>query len=266
MSRTSLARTGLTALTIAVAPLAAAGCNSDASQDSSSPVEPQPTEDDPVASARPLEIVDGRGNTWTAPDGTEVAFVAVLPPARVAGEPGRVLLAFPPGGQDLDLTERLVEEDWRAEALARGWIVVSPAAPSTGLWYTDETAALLPDFLDSIAATFPPADGTFDLAGVSNGGLSGFRAALEHPERFRSMVLFPGSPSSDTTDEQFAALDEIDITLIVGGDDASWLQGSQQAHDRLAALGIESELVIVPGEGHIIESLTPAQLWDALDP
>lgn len=220
----------------------------------------------PTASAQPLAIVDGRGNTWTAPDGTEVSFVAVLPPARVAGEPGRVLLAFPPGGQDLDLTERLVDEDWRDEALSRGWVVVSPAAPSTGLWYTDETAALLPAFLDSIAATFPPTDGTFDLAGVSNGGLSGFRAALEHPERFRSMVLFPGSPPNDTTDEEFAALDAIDITLIVGGDDASWLQGSQQAHDRLAALDIDSELVIVPGEGHIIESLTPAQLWDALDP
>ena len=246
-----------------MASLGSAGCTNDPPEDAPS-VEPGSTEDDPATA--PLHVVDGRGNTWTAPDGTEVSFVVVLPPTRVAGEPGRVLLAFPPGGQDLDLTERLVEDRWRDEALARGWVVVSPAAPSTGLWYTDETAALLPAFLDSVAATFPPTDGTFDLAGVSNGGLSGFRAALDHPERFRSMVLFPGSPPSDTTDDQFAALDAIDITLIVGGDDASWLQGSQVAHDRLAALGIESELVIVPGEGHIIESLTPAQLWDALDP
>ena len=159
MHRASIPRAGLTALTIVIAAsvtLAAVGCSGDASDDGSA--EPQSV-NSAAASAQPLEIVDGRGNTWTAPDGTEVAFVAVLPPARVAGEPGRVLLAFPPGGQDLDLTERLVEERWRDEALARGWVVVSPAAPSTGLWFTDETAALRPAFLDSVAAAFPPTDG-----------------------------------------------------------------------------------------------------------
>ncbi len=263
MPRASLPRTSLAALAIAVAGFAAAGCTSDSTEGAPS-VAPPATE--AASPASPLAIVDGRSNTWTTADGTVVSFVAVVPPTRQIGEAGHVLLAFPPGGQDLDLTDRLVEEYWRDEALARGWVVVSPAAPATGLWYTDETAALLPSFLDSIAATFPPTDGTFDLAGVSNGGLSGFRATLDHPERFRSMVLFPGSPPSDTTDEQFAALEDIDITLIVGGDDASWLQGSQLAHDRLAALGIDSELVIVPGEGHIIESLTATQLWDALDP
>jgi enterochelin esterase-like enzyme len=203
-------------------------------------------------------------NVWTAPDGTEVTFEVVVPPDRVLGQSGRVLVAFPPGGQDVDLTRRIVDDDWRDEAIARDVVVVSPAAPATGLWFTDATAALVDDFLTYVGSAYPPADGRFDLAGVSNGGLSAFRAAVEHPTRFRSMVLFPGAPPSDVTDDELAALAGLDITMFVGGDDTSWLDQSRRAHDRLSALGIDSDLEVIAGEGHIIESLTPARLWDAL--
>lgn len=227
--------------------------------------------DDPPAGTGAVEIVATEAspiqpgtNVWTAPDGTTVTFEVVVPPGREGLQVGRVLIAFPPGGQDLDLTREIVDDDWRDEAVARNVVVVSPAAPDTGLWFTDETAALLDGFLSYVVGAFPPTDGRFDLAGVSNGGLSAFRAAIEHPDRFRSMVLFPGAPPSDVTDAQLADLAGLDITMFVGGDDTSWLDQSQRAHDRLAALGIDSDLQVIPGEGHIIESLTPAQLWDAL--
>ncbi len=120
MHRAALPRTGLAALAITVVVFAAAGCTSDPTEQASS-VESRSTVDaSPASLASPLAIADGRSNTWTAPDGTVVSFVAVVPPTRLA-------------------------------------------------------------------------------------------------------------------------------------------------HDRLAALGIDSELVIVPGEGHIIESLTAPQLWAALD-
>ena len=191
-------------------------------------------------------IRDGT-NTWFAADGTEVTFEVVIPPERALGAVGPVLIAFPPGGQDLDLTRRIVDSDWRTEALARGVVVVSPAAPSTGLWFTDDSAALVGPFLDAVAAGFPPTDGRFDLTGISNGGLSAFRAALDHPERFRSMALAPGAPPADATDEQFAALAGMRISQFVGGEDASWLAQSQAAHDRFTALGIDPSQDLAKG-------------------
>ena len=165
---------------------------------------------------------------------------------------------------DLDLTRRIVDSDWRTEALTRGVVVVSPAAPSTGLWFTDDSAVLVGPFLDAVAAGFPPTDGRFDLTGISNGGLSAFRAALDHPERFRSMALAPGAPPADATDEQFAALAGMRISQFVGGEDASWLAQSQAAHDRFTALGIDTALEVIAGDDHFLASLEPARVWDAL--
>jgi pimeloyl-ACP methyl ester carboxylesterase len=214
-----------------------------------------------VATFTPIR--DGT-NAWFAPDGTEVRFEVVIPPERLLGAVGPVLIAFPPGGQDLDLTRRIVDSDWRTEALARGVVVVSPAAPSSGLWFTDDSAAMVGPFLDAVAGGFPPTEGRFDLAGISNGGLSAFRTALEHPDRFRSLALAPGAPPADATDEQFAALAGMRISQFVGGDDASWLAQSQASHDRLAALGIDSVLEVIAGDDHFLDSLEPSRVWDAL--
>lgn len=203
--------------------------------------------------------------TFTAADGTELTYVLVVPPGVAPGKPTRVLLAFPPGGQDLDLTRRIVADRWHDEAVARGWVVVSPAAPDTGLYYTDASAALVPELLDAVAADYPPEGGRFDLAGVSNGGLSAFKVALAHPERFRSLVTFPGNSPDGGTDPALAELKGLGVALFVGGDDAAWRAGSEDTEATLRQLGIPVELTVVEGEGHIIESLTGAQLFDALE-
>ena len=203
--------------------------------------------------------------TFTAADGTEITYVLVVPPGVAPGRPTRVLLAFPPGGQDLDLTERIVADTWHDEAVARGWVVVSPAAPDTGLYYTDASAALVPELLDAVAADYPPEGGRFDLAGVSNGGLSAFKTALANPDRFRSLVTFPGNSPDGGTDPDLAKLKDLGVALFVGGDDAAWRADSEDTEATLRQLGIPVELTVVEGEGHIIESLTGAQLFDALE-
>lgn len=203
--------------------------------------------------------------SFTTSSGVTVDYVLVVPPGREAGEPGKVLVAFPPGGQDLDLTRRIVEDRYRAEALARGWVVASPSAPDTGLWFSDDTAALVPEFLDEIARQYPPDDGRFDLMGVSNGGLSAFRTALDQPDRFRSLVVFPGYSRAGGDDPRLADLAGLGVAMFVGGDDSGWLTPSEETKARLDDLGIVNELTVVEGEGHIIESLTGAQLFDALE-
>ncbi|MEN9645816.1 MAG: hypothetical protein RL238_2485 [Actinomycetota bacterium] len=204
-------------------------------------------------------------HTFTTADGTEIEYVLLVPEGRVPGEPGKVLFAFPPGGQDIDLAERIVTDRYRAAALERGYVVVSPAAPSTGLFFTDASAALVPELLDAIATEYPPDDGRFDLMGVSNGGLSAFVAAIAMPERFRSLVVFPGNSPDGGDDPALANLDTLGVAMFVGANDTGWLEDARATKATLEDLGITVELTEVSGEGHIIESLTGDDLFDAVE-
>ena len=112
---------------------------------------------------------------------------------------------------------------------------------------------------------YPPENGRFDLAGVSNGGLSAFKAALSFPERFRSLVVFPGYSQDGGDDPNLSKLKDIGVGLFVGGEDSGWLEASQQTEQTLQGLGYTVELHVVAGEGHIIESLTGADLFDAIE-
>lgn len=202
---------------------------------------------------------------FKAADGTVIHYVLLVPPGRHVGKPGKVLFTFPPGGQDLALTQRIVKDRWRDEALARGWVVVSPAAPPTGLFYSDASAKLVPELLDKIANVYPPDGGRFDLAGVSNGGLSAFKAALSYPNRFRSLVVFPGYSQDGGDDPNLSKLKDIGVSMFVGGLDTGWRDASELTDKTLKALGYTVELHVVEGEPHIIASLTGADLFDAIE-
>ena len=202
---------------------------------------------------------------FKAADGTVIDYVLLVPPGRAVGQPGKVLFTFPPGGQDLDLAQRIVADRWHDEAVARDWVVVSPAAPSTGLFYSDESAKLVPELLDRIATDYPPEGGRFDLAGVSNGGLSAFKAALSFSDRFRSLVVFPGYSQDGGDDPILSKLKDIGVSMFVGGLDSGWREASEQTDKTLKALGYTVELHVVEGEPHIIASLTGADLFDAIE-
>jgi pimeloyl-ACP methyl ester carboxylesterase len=203
--------------------------------------------------------------TFSTKDGTKIDWVLLVPPGRAKGTPGKVLFAFPPGGQDLDVTTKLVQTRWGPEALARGWVVASPAAPPSGLYYDDASAKYVPELLDMVAKDYPPDGGKFDLGGVSNGGLSAFKAALAYPDRFRSLTVFPGYSPDGGDDPNLKKIAKIGVAMFVGGDDSGWLQPSQQTLAVLKKLNDKVELHVVPNEGHIIQSLTSKDLFDAME-
>jgi enterochelin esterase-like enzyme len=218
---------------------------------------------DPNAST-PVESIEH----FTTSSGIVIDYVRVVPPGRRVGQPGKVLLAFPPGGQDLSLTKQLVDSRWRDEAIKRDWVVVSPAAPSSGLFYKAESIALIPEFVAAVRKEFPVANeagsNRIDLAGVSNGGLSAFGAALAYSELFRSLVVFPGYSPSGAKDPELVRLKGIGVSMFVGGDDSGWRTASEQTAAILKKNG-KVELQIVEGEGHIISTLTGKDLFDALE-
>lgn len=262
--RRSPLRNLATALALSALSAACAACSDDATSTSTStPISTSAAEGSTAAG--PATEGPSTVQSFTAADGTRIDYVLVAPDGRSGGDPGKVLLTFPPGGQDLALTRRIVDDRWADEALDRGWVVVSPAAPTTGLWYTDATSRYVPELLDHVAAEFPPAGARFDLAGVSNGGLSAFRAALDAPDRFRSLVVFPGYSPDGGDDPHLDRLAGIGVAMFVGGDDTGWRSASEATEAALRDLGATVELHVVEGQGHIIEGLTGADLFDAME-
>ena len=205
-----------------------------------------------------------RYETMTLSAGTAVRYAIVLPAGFTPEQPYPTLLALPPGGQ----TQPMVEAGlgyWQAEGQKRGWVVVSPIAPD-GVLFFQGSEALLPEFMDGIAARVRVENGRFHLAGVSNGGISAFRITLNEPERFRSMLVVPGLPG---TDDDFARLDrlvDLPVAMFVGENDTTWLARMQATKEELRRLGADVSLEIVPGEGHVIQSLGDgARFFDFFD-
>jgi hypothetical protein len=79
------------------------------------------------------------------------------------------------------------------------------------------------------------------------------------------MVVFPGYSQDGGDDPNLSKLKDIGVAMFVGGDDSGWRTASEQTEQTLKALGYTVELHVVPGEGHIIESLTGADLFDAME-
>jgi putative phosphoribosyl transferase len=83
--------------------------------------------------------------------------------------------------------------------------------------------------------------------GASTGAAAALIAATARPQRIRSVVSRGGRP--DLAGEALRSV-EAPTLLIVGGRDTEVIRLNQQAQ---TLLGAESDLVIVPGAGHLFE-------------
>ena len=213
--------------------------------------------------ARPARY---RFETMKIPDKAKTVLeYAVVEPAGF--DPNRIypaLLAMPPGSQDRATTAAVLSRVWVDAARARGWIVVSPVAPH-GVLFFNGSETFVPALLDRLEKRYHVEGGKWQLAGVSNGGLSAFRIAVLNPSRFASVTVFPGFAGDHDVQTKLASLKSIPVTMFVGGDDTSWVAGTQETAARLRAAGGTATVEIRRGEGHIIANLTGAQLFDVID-
>lgn len=199
-------------------------------------------------------------------DGQTVDYVVVTPDGFSVGDTAPVLVAFPPGGQTIDLTRSTAEQTYLTEAVERGWVVFSPAAPTDGPLWFNESAALVPSILDWIETWVRPEGGDVHVAGISNGGLSTFAAATLVPDRVQSLVVFPGFARGDEARAGLADLSEVPVRMFVGGNDAAWIEPMQSTADTLAVLGGDATLEVIAGAGHIIGPLRDGvRIFDELD-
>lgn len=196
------------------------------------------------------------------PDGTELHYTLVLPDGFDPAKTYPVLLALPPGGQDQEVVDSVVDRVWKDEAKRLGWVVVSPAAPGA-LFYDEASAKYLPDLVAQMEAMFRAEGGKVHLAGVSNGGLSAYRAALDHPELYLDLLTFPGMPPEQADD--VAKLQGLPVADWVGELDSGWREGGEATVAKLKALGSPAQITVVPGESHILESVGGKEYFDFLE-
>ncbi len=226
---------------------------------------------DPPAAGQSLDAVPGDLSPGevdvrniTMSDGTEITYALILPNGFDPAQQYPVLLAMPPGGQDVNLTVSVAESTYAPEALARGWVVLSPAAPDGTLFFQG-SEQYIPEFLEA-HAWIKPEGGRYHLAGISNGGRSAFRVAALNPDSYASMVVFPGFPESDEDRDTLRDLANIPFAMFVGGEDPGWQGPMAEARDTLESLGADVAFEIREGEGHVMASLSDGvDIFDFLD-
>ncbi len=204
-------------------------------------------------------------HTLELADGRNLTFDVALPPDFSPEEEYPILLALPPGEQNQAMVAWGLSEYWAAEAMERGWIVLSPAAPGGWLYFRG-AESLIPEFLDATSTVYKPEGGKYHLGGISNGGRSAFQIALAYPELIHSIIVLPGFPGHNSGLPDLAPLKDIPLAMFVGQNDSDWVEAMQATEAALSELGAQVSLEVVPGEGHVIASLGGGQrLFDWLE-
>ncbi len=213
----------------------------------------------PSAGAAQLE-------TLTLSDATELTYAIALPDGYDSAKTYPVLLALPPGPQTVNMVNAGLESYWEAEGTSRGFIVVSPAVPGTDLFFQG-SEKYLPELMAYISQTYGVAGGKFDLAGVSNGGLSAFKVAVDNPDQFRSLTVIPGFPPSREVFGQLERLAGLTVSMFVGERDSGWLEPMTSTAEALRTAGTDVYMEVIPDNGHFVTDLSgpaAARIFDQI--
>ncbi len=198
--------------------------------------------------------------------GVTVQYKVVLPEGFDPARTYPAVLAFPPGGQDMDMVDATLRGNYRSEAERRGYIVVEPSAPG-GVLFFEGSEKIFPAFLTKLLADYHIADGKFNVAGNSNGGLSAFLVASKYPQYFLSVTGFPGF-LDNATPQQVSALSKLCIHMFAGALDSGWPEAMRDQAAKFRAAGYHVTFALEPGQPHVIRTLTgegAARLFDQFD-
>lgn len=198
--------------------------------------------------------------------GLPLHYKVVLPKDYDASKASPAVLAFPPGGQGMDMVQVTLVQNWAGEAQKRGYIVIIPAAPNGRLFFEDG-ARVFPEFLNKLLHDYKIRDNKFHIAGMSNGGISAFFIAAAYPSFFSSVTGFPGY-LPDASPERLKMLSNLCVHMHVGELDTGWLNAMQKQATDLRAVGIKARFSIEKGEQHVIGALTgegAVRLFDEIE-
>jgi poly(3-hydroxybutyrate) depolymerase len=199
--------------------------------------------------------------------GTTVHYKVVLPNAYDPAKAYPAILALGGGPQTMNTVDAILSRNFRAEAEKRGYIVVAPAAPETGLFF-EEGARIFPAFLKMILADYKIQDNKFHIAGPSNGGIASLHIAAANPDYFLSVTAFPGY-MWEPTPAKLRAISKMCVFMYVGEfDEYRWHDEMKREADVLRSSGTVARYTVEKGQPHRLETLAganAARLFDGFE-
>ena len=199
--------------------------------------------------------------------GTTVHYKVVLPNAYDPAKAYPAILALGGGPQTMNTVDAILSRNFRAEAEKRGYIVVAPAAPETGLFF-EEGARIFPAFLKMILADYKIQDNKFHIAGPSNGGIASLHIAAANPDYFLSVTAFPGY-MWEPTPAKLRAVSKMCVFMYVGEfDEYRWHDEMKREADVLRSSGTVARYTVEKGQPHRLETLAganAARLFDGFE-
>ncbi len=223
-----------------------------------------------AAAAASLAAVDAPASTVEKTmkvKGVTVQYEVVLPNGYDPNKAYPAILALGGGPQTLEVVERTVDHNFRAEAEKRGYIVIAPGAPDGELFF-EGGDVIFPEFLRAIMRDYRIADGKFHIAGPSNGGIAAMHVAAMNPDYFLSVTAFPGylwMPSEGKLRE----LEKMCVHLYVGeNDEYRWHDEMKREAEFLSAHGGIATYSVEKGQPHRLATLADehsGRLFDGFD-
>ena len=199
--------------------------------------------------------------------GVTVQYKVVLPAGYDAAKTYPAIIALGGGPQTMNTVDGVLNRNLRAEAEARGYIVIAPAAPDGELFF-ESGARIFPEFLKAILADYKIQDGKFHIAGPSNGGIAAFHVAASNPQYFLSVTAFPGYMWQPTA-AKLQAISKLCVFMYVGeNDDYMWHDEMNREAEFLRSKGAVARYTVEKGQPHRIETLAGAsasRLFDNFD-
>lgn len=209
-------------------------------------------------------LADRREQTLDLPAGKKLTYQIITPDKFKPGQTAPVLLVFPPGPQDantvnagLSVFDPLCRE--------RGWVVVSPEAPSARELFFRGGEAHIPALLTELRKTVNIEGRKVHVVGASNGGISALHFAALHPELVLSVMAFPGYLIKED-EPRLERLKSIPVRLFVGSDDqVSWTDAAKRVLELGQKAKLDIALDVRDAQGHVITNLKGEELFGMLD-
>jgi predicted peptidase len=199
---------------------------------------------------------------------TTLAVAIVTPLNWDKARPYPAVLALPNDRQTMDYVRWCLDNYWQAEAERRGWLIISPAIPNimTEATFFTGMEAVIPPLIEHLKQQYRIDSKQLYIGGISNGGKSAFKIALDNPQLFRGLMALAGYPPRMSDYALLSRLTGYRVALYVGEQDFNWIEPMEDAVKLLTKDQITASLTVVPNEGHEIHSLKGGvALFDVLD-
>jgi len=196
--------------------------------------------------------------------GKQMPYTLVLPDGFKRVEPTPVVLVLPPGPQNTAMANAALAL-LDAESRARGWVVVCPESPDGTLFFKGAQQHI-PALLAEVRRRVLVEGDRFHIVGMSNGGVSGFRLAIDNPGTYLSLITMPGYPPETKDAERFGKLKGIAVRMFVGSDDSvAWTEAAKRALALGKKAGVDIELDVRATQPHVIGDISGKMLFDILE-